>query len=198
MGKFKKIESIKKIQKYGLPTPKTVFVFDFKRQQREIEAFLKSRKYVMIRSDSKDDTDFCPHNLSCPKLEAKKFIKDLLVKNYAILLQEHVPWTDDKLSGNILVLKNYFIVELMEGGPLILLNRDGQVDECLRIRKRGLCEVEHLGKRLISPSEIIDVLKMVKDVPSYRIVEFTIGQGWTYFWQIREDETTKKLEPLKS
>ena len=194
LSKFKKVEGIKNLKKYDLLTPKTIFIFDFKKQEKEIDNFIKDRNYVMIRSDKDNDVDFCPHNLKCPKSKAKEFIKELLSKNYVAILQECIPWTSNKVSGNILILKDDILIELMEGGPLILLNREGKLDEYIKIKKSSLKEIEHLGKRLIKKKELENILNLIKKVPPYKIIEFAIGPDWFYFWQIRDDKTTRGLE----
>ena len=191
---FKKIEGIKNLKKYNLSTPKTIFIFDFEKQEKEIDNFIKDRDYVMIRSDKDNDIDFCPHDLRCPKSKAKEFIKELISKNYAAILQECIPWTENQVSGNILTFKKDMLIELMEGGPLILLNRDGRLDEYVKLRRDNSKEIEHLGKRLIKKKELENILNLIKKVPPYKIIEFAIGPTWFYFWQIRDDKTTKRLE----
>lgn len=194
LDKFKKIKGIKEVKRYGLSSPKTIFIFDFKKQEREIDNFLKNREYVSVRSDSKSGPDFCPHNLKCPKDKAKALIKELNLKNYAVILQEHIPWRGDKASGNILILKKHILVELMGEGPLAWLNRDGKIEEWIKFKKDDLREIEHLGKRLMEKKELVNILKMVKDLPPYKIIEFTLRPEGLYFWQIRDDKTAKKLE----
>lgn len=194
LNRFKKIKSIKDLEKYGLPTPKTIFIFDFKKQKKEIEDFIKNRDHVMIRSDKENDIGLFPHNLTCPQNEALKLIKKLTLKNYAVILQEYVPWQDDKITGNILILRNNILIELMKGGPSTLLNREGRVDEYKKIKKDNLREIERFGKRIIKKKDLNNILRMVKHLPPYKIIEFSIGPGWLYFWQIRDDKTAKKLE----
>lgn len=198
LDKFKKVKGIKEVMKYGLPLPETIFIFNFKKQKKEIEDFLREKKYVAIRSDKKNDLDFCPHNLRCPRDKAKKLIKDLISKGFAIILHEqnHIPLGEDqnKVSGNILILKKYMLIELMRGEPLILLNRDGKVDEHIKVKKDNLKEIRHFGERLIKKEILNKILKMVTPIPPYKLVEFTIGPDWLFFWQIRDDETAKKLK----
>jgi hypothetical protein len=193
LDKFKKVKGIKDLGQYDLPTPQTTFIFDFNKQEKEINAFIKNRSYLMIRSDKENELDFCPHNLICPKAGAKDFIKKLTAKKFVVILQECISWKEDKLSGNILTLKNGVVIELMRGGPLIFLNRDGQVDEYLRVNKKGLV-VEYSGKKIINKTDLDKVIKLIKKLPPYKIVEFSIGPDWLYFWQIREDKTAKGLE----
>jgi len=198
LDKFKKIKGIKEVQRYGLPLPETIFIFDFEKQEKELNNFLKDREYVAIRSDKENGLDFCPHNLRCPRDKAKKLIKDLILKGFAIILHEqnHIPLGKDqnKVSGNILILKKYMLIELMRGEPLILLNRDGKVDEHIKVDKNNLKEVKHFGERIIKEETLNKILKMVKPIPPYKIVVFTIAPDWLFFWQIRDDKTAKKLE----
>ena len=77
-AEFQKIKSIKEIQKYKLPYPKTIFIFNFRKQKKEIDKFLKNKENITIRTDKKGKTDFCPHILRCPKNKAKPFIKKIL------------------------------------------------------------------------------------------------------------------------
>lgn len=191
---FFKIQGIKELKKYKLPFSKTIFIFDCQKQEKEIDEFLKGRKYVSIRSDSKNHSDFCPHDLKCPRNKAKEFIRELNSQSYAAIVSEYVPWEGDKASGNILILRKYILVELMGEGPLIWLNRDGKVDERIKLRKKDLKEVEHLGTRLLEKSDLIKIIKMVKNLPVYKIIEFTVRPEGLYFWQIRDDETAKTME----
>lgn len=193
---FPKIKSIVEIQNLGLPTPKTVFVFDAEKQENEIEEFVRDRDFLMIRSDHKINSAMCPHNLKCPRNDVKNFIKELNSKGYAAILQEHVPWTDTKISGNILLLKNQIIVELMKGGPLTLLKRHGKMDEHIRLERHNSCkELFHWGKRIASQEMLQKIVSMVERLPfSYKIVEFAFSPEWLYFWQIQSDETSKLLE----
>ncbi len=122
----------------------------------------------------------------------------MISKGFAIILHEqnHIPLGEgqNKVSGNILILKKYMLIELMRGEPLILLNRDGKVDERIKVDKKNLKEIKHFGERIIKKETLNKILKMIKDVPPYKIVEFTIAPDWLYFWQIRDDKTAKKLE----
>ena len=193
LDKFRKVKGVKDLEQYDLTTPQTIFIFDFKKQEKEIDTFIKNRDRLMIRSDKENELDFCPHNLICPKAEAKDFIKKLTSKKFVVILQECISWKEDKLSGNIMTLKNDVVVELMRGGPLIFLNRDGQVDEYLKVNKKGLV-VEYSGRKIINKTDLDKILKMVKKLPPYKIVEFSIGPDWLYFWQIRDDKTARGLE----
>lgn len=190
---FKKIKGIRDLKKYNLPTPKTIFIFSFKKQEKEIDDFLKDKDFVMIRSDKKDNPDFCPHNLKCPKSAAKEFIRELTMAGYAAILQEHVPWLGNIVSGNILLLRKYILIEMMNKGPLIWLNRDGQVEEHIKINRNNLEEVYHFGKRLVREQELVKTLKMVKNLPPYYLAEFTLRPEGPYFWQIRPDKSAHRL-----
>lgn len=191
---FGKIASIIEIKRLGLPSPDTVFVFDAEKQDAEIDVFLKGRELVMIRSDKKDCAGKCPHNLACPKAEAKKFIKKLNSEGFAAILQEHVPF-NAHASGNILLLKDMMIIELMEGSPLTKLNREGKLDEHIRMgRFNGRNEISHHGKRILPRNILKKVLDLVEYLPfENRIVEFAVAPDWLFFWQIKDDKTAEKL-----
>ena len=190
-----KIESIKALQKYNLPTPETIFIFDFEKQKKEIEDFLKKKKFITVRSDKKGGTDFCPHNLRCPRNQAKPFIKGIVKKGYAAILQRYIPIKKNRiLSGNILVLKNHLLMELMGVGPLTWLNREGQMGERIKFTKSNLKEVEHSGRALAKKNKLISIAKLVKNVPPYKILEFTLTRDSPFFWQIKDDKTTRRLE----
>jgi len=196
--KFKKIEGIKEVKKYGLPLPETIFIFNFKKQEKEIDDFVRDRKYVAIRSDKENDIYFCPHNLRCPRDRAKKLIKELTSKGYAVIIHEqnHIPFGKDQnqVSGNILILKKYMLIELMRGEPLVLLNRDGEVDEYIKIRRDNLKEIQHLGKRIIKKEDLNNILRTIDHLPPHKIIEFTLRPEGLYCWQIRNDKTAKGLE----
>ncbi len=167
-NRFKKVESIKKLIRYDLPIPKTIFIFDFKKQEKEIDNFLKNREIVTIRSDKEGKTDFCPHYLRCPRAKAKKFIKKLTAKDYAVILQAYVFIRTKRISGNILTLKNHILMELMGLGPLTWLNREGRVEERLKFKRHNFKLVEHAGKKLVRRKKLINILRTVKDIPPYR------------------------------
>lgn len=192
---FSKINSIIQLQRLGLPTPETVFIYDAETQDAEIDGFLKDREFVMIRSDKKDSAGKCPHNLKCPKHEAKDFIKKLNSEGFAAILQEHVPF-NAYASGNILLLKNKMIVEMMEGSPLTKLNREGKLDEHIVMERfNGRKEIRHNGKRLLTRNIIKKVLDLVEYLPfENKIVEFAVAPDWLFFWQIRDDKTSAMLE----
>lgn len=192
---FAKINSIIQIRKLGLPTPQTVFVYDAEKQDAEIDGFLKNRELVMIRSDKSGCEGKCPHNLKCPKREAKEFIKKLNAEGFAAILQEHVPF-NAFASGNIMLLKNKMIIEMMEGSPLTKLNREGKLDEHIRMERfGGRREIRHHGKRLLPRNILKKVLDLVEYLPlENRIVEFAVAPDWMFFWQIRDDKTGGMLE----
>ena len=190
---FKKIESIKKLQNYNLPIPETIFIFNFKKQEKEIEKFLKNKKIVTIRSDKKGSTDFCPLIIGCQKNKAKSLIKKINSKGYVVILQQYVP-VRSRVSGNILILKKHILAELMGTGALSLMNREGKIEEQIKFKKKDLTEVSHFGKQLIKKRDLTNILKMVKKIPVYHLVEFTLRRDGLYFWQIKEDKTAKQLE----
>ncbi len=192
---FAKIDSIIQIRKLGLPTPETVFVFDAEKQEAEIDGFLKNRELVMIRSDKNGCEGKCPHNLKCPKHEAKEFIKKLNSEGFAAILQEHVPF-NAFASGNIMLLKNRMIIEMTEGSPLTKLNREGKLDEHIVLgRFNGRKEISHHGKRLLARNILKKVLDLVEYLPlENKIMEFAVAPDWLFFWQIRDDKTGGMLE----
>ena len=193
--KYKKIESIKELREYRLPVALSIFIFDFKKQEREIDSFLKNKKFITIRTDRKGYSDFLPCHIRYPKNKAKRKIKELIAKKYAIILQNYIPLRKDReVSGNILILKNDIMVELMGKGPLTWLNREGKIDERIKLKKNNLKELYHSGKRLIKKRELAGILKSVKVIEPYKILEFSLVSGVPYFWQIREDKTAKKLD----
>jgi len=192
---FKKIESIKKLQKYNLPIPETIFIFNLKKQEKEIEKFLKNKEIVTIRSDKKGSTDFCPHNLRCPKNKVKPFIKKITKNGYAVILQKYLPIRKNRiLSGNILILKNHILMELMGVGPLTWLNREGKIKEQIKFKKDNLNEMEQSGKKLVKKKKLINIARLVKNIPPYNILEFTLLSEGPFFWQIKEDKTAKQLD----
>jgi len=190
---LEKIESIKELRKYKLPIPQTIFISDFEKQEEEIENFLRNKKIVTIRSDKKGSTDFCPLIIGCQKNKAKSLIKKISSKGYAVILQKYVP-VKSRVSGNILILKKHILVELIGTGSLSLMNREGKIEEQIKFKKRDLTEESHFGKRLIRKQDLIAILKMIKKIPPYKIVEFTLRRNGLYFWQIKEDKTAEQLE----
>lgn len=192
---FSKIRSIMEIKRLGLPTPETIFIFDAEKQDGEIDRFLRNRQLVMIRSDKKDSAGKCPHNLKCPKHEVKEFIKKLNSEGFAAILQEHVPF-NAYASGNIMLLKNKMIIELMEGSPLTKLNREGKLDEHIQMERfNGRKEIHHNGKRILPRNILKKVLDLVEYLPfENKIVEFAAAPDWLFFWQIRDDKTSGMLE----
>lgn len=194
LSKFKKIESIIKLQKLGFPTPNTVFIFDHEKQENEIDNFLRNRKLVMIRSDKSGHDGKCPHHLECPTEEAKDFIKNINSKGFAAILQDFVPF-NNLFSGNVLVLKDKFVIEVVEGSHLTILNRHGKMDEHIEISRNDYKKIKHHGKKIVKKEVLEKILKFVnKDELVHKIVEFSIAPDWFYFWQIREDKTSHLLE----
>lgn len=192
---FKKIESIRELERYGLPIPETIFVFDFKKQEKEIMDFLKDKNFVTIRSDKRGGADFCPCSVRCPRGKAGEFMRKVIKKGYAIVLQRYIPVKKNRiLSGNILIFKRHLLMELMGLGPLTWLNRKGKLAEQIRFRKDNLQELGHRGKRLTSKNKLASVAKLLKKVPPYKILEFTLTKEGPFFWQIKEDRTAEKLE----
>lgn len=209
MDGFAKIQSIMKIQELGLPHPETIFIFDFEKQEKEIEEFIKNKELLMIRTDRKENSDNCPHVLDCPKEDAKKAVKELNSKGYAVILSEYVPLkykeedgkiieTGDKnaakFSGNILFLADRIIIDIMEGNPLTLLNRNGIVHEHIQ-SDNSLEEIFHWGERIAERETLEKIIKMLNGLDlKNKIVEFGVGPNWLYFWQIRDDKSSKMLE----
>jgi hypothetical protein len=191
---FKKIESIKQLQKYRLPIPETIFIYNFKKQEKEIDDFLKNKRIVTVRSDKENKTDFCPHNLRCQRKEAKKFVRNLVSKGYAAIVQRYVPIRRDRVSGNILILKNRVLMDLMGTGPLTRLTREGIIEEQVVFSKNGFKRLSHHGKELISKAQFRGILNTVKNIPPYKILEFTLRPEGIYFWQIKEDKSARQLE----
>ncbi|MBI4101615.1 MAG: hypothetical protein HY443_01455 [Candidatus Nealsonbacteria bacterium] len=193
LKELKKVKSIEELKRCGLPIPETIFIFDFEKQEKEIDDFLVNKRIVTIRSDKENQTDFCPHRLRCERNNLKSFVKQLNATGYVAILQRYVPIRRDRVSGNILILKNRVLVELMGTGPLTALNRDGKVLEQITLDK-SLKEINHFGVRLISRKEITGILKKIKNFPLYKILEFTLRPERVYFWQIRDDQSAKSLE----
>jgi len=192
---FSKIESIKELERYGLPFPETIFVFDFKKQEAEIDDFLKDKGFITVRSDKPGETDFCPHWLRCPRPKAKEFVKKVMGRGYAAILQYYLPIKKNRiLSGNILTLENHIVMELMGVGPLTELNREGEMAEQIKFAKSDLKEIKHFGKRLIPARELAKIAALAKNIPPYRILEFTLRKEGVFFWQIRHDLTAKILD----
>lgn len=193
--KYKKIESIKELQKYQLPVARSIFIFNFRKQEKEIDSFLKNKRFITIRTDKKGYADFLPCYIRYPGNKAKEKIRELVAKKYAVIFQNYIPLRKDKeVSGNILILKKDIMIELMGKGPLTWLNREGKIDERISLKRANLKETYHFGKRLIKKIELARILKLVKNIESYKILEFSLVSGVPYFWQIRYDKTAKKLD----
>ncbi len=191
---MEKIKNILEIKNLNLPMPETVFVFDLRKQEKEIEEFINGKEFVMIRSDKKGNRNNCPHNLKCHANNAKSFIEKLNKEGFVAILQEHVPF-NAFFSGNVLLLKNKIIIEVMEGSPLTLMNRYGKVDEHLQIERFTRKEIKHYGKRVLTRNIFEKILNLVEYLPiENKILEFAVGPDWFYFWEIRDDKTGKMLK----
>lgn len=194
-SKYLKIDSIREIQRYKLPHPETVFIFNFKKQEKDIDKFLKGKEFVTIRTDKKGKTDFCPHSLRCRKSKVKQFVKDVLKKGYAVILQAYLPIRKGRiLSGNISIFKNYILLELMGVGPLTWLNRQGKMEEQVKFDRKNLKKLAHFGKKLAKDDILLKIVKLVRNIPSYKILEFTLRKEGVYFWQIKDDKTLKLIK----
>lgn len=193
---YEKVKGIIKLKELGLPTPQTIFVKDLELQRNDVNNFLMNKELVMVRSDKEGQPTHCPRNLKCKPIDAKEFIKKLNEDNYIAILQDYVP-LNNRYSGNILTLSDSFIVELVRGGPTSKLNRDGIMHEHLRLDSQGSI-IQHNGEEVIPRNELSMILKRVKDLPKYHIYEFSSGPDWFYFWQVRDDPTSKLLDNKKS
>jgi len=192
---YPKINGIIKLRNLGLPTPKTLIINDYELQKQEINNFLMMRKFVMIRSEKEGQSTHCPSMIQCPINQAGSFIKELNTNGYAAIVQDYIP-LNNIYSGNILVLNDSFIIEVMKGGPVSKLNREGKVDEHLRISKAG-DTITHFGSNVIPINDVKKIISKVKDLPlKNHIIEFSSGPDWFYFWHAREDKTSAKLEPI--
>lgn len=194
-AKFLKIESIKKLKKYGLPTPETIFVFDYKKQEKEVDDFLNGKKIVSVRSDKVGKTSFCPNIPRCPKAKAKELVADINKKGFAVILHEYLPVKKGRIvAGHILVLKNHLMIELIGWGAVSRLDRDGGLEEQIKLRKDNLKETEHFGKRLIKGKVLSNVAKLVRSIPIFTVLDFTLMKNGLYFYQIQKDKTARKLK----
>lgn len=192
---FKKIDSIKKLQRYNLPLPETIFIFNFKKQEKEIDNFLKGKKIISIRSDSITKSTFCPNIPRYPKSKVKRFAEKINKEGFAVILHEYLPVNKGRIAaGHILTLKNYIIMELIGSGAVSLLDREGKIEEQIKFRKGDLKEVGHFGKRLESSAVFRNIAKVVKKIPPFKILDFTLMENGLYFYQIQDDKTAKELE----
>ncbi len=188
---MRKIKSILKLKELGLPTPKTLIITDIEKQYNEINNFLAPRSYVMIRTDKGDGT-FCPRILKCPAYSAKDYIRQLLNSGYAVIMQDYVP-LNNRYSGNALVLSKKIIIEAIEGGPVSKISREGLVHQHIQINKDGEILYEK-GRSVIPMNELSKIVNLIKNLPAYHIYEFSAGPDWFYFWQAKEEPTSKKLD----
>ena len=188
---MKKVESIVKLKSLGLPTPPTIIIKNFEEQLNEINNFLSTRTYVMIRSD-KDDGMNCPRILKCPSYNAKEHIRRLNENGYVVILQDYVP-LNNRYSGNALVLENLVVIEAIEGGPVSKISREGIIHQHVQLSKSGELINFH-GREVIPKDELIKIFSIVRNLPKYHIYEFSSGPNWFYFWQAREDKTSRVLD----
>ena len=193
--KFSKIESLKEIKKYSLPYPETVFIFDFEKDEKEIDKFLAGKKIVSIRSDKKGEPRFCPNIPRCPKVKVKPLVKKINQQGYAVILHEYLPVKKGRIAaGHILILKNHILMELIGSGPVSRLDRQGAVEEIIKFRKNDLREVEHFGRKLTEKGALRKIAKLVKDIPAFKILDFALMKSGVYFYQIQDDKTAQKLK----
>ncbi len=188
---FKKIEGIKRLISLGLPTPKTIFIKDIDNEINKLINFLSDKEFVMIRSESINQSTHCPSMIKATKHEALQFIKKLNDDGFIAIVQEHVP-LNNLLSGTALRLNELFIIEAIRGGPGSKLTRNGLLDEHLRVNNNGE-EVFHYGKRIITKN----LVKLLMNYVSikHHIFEFSVGPDWFYFWDAKPDPTTSTLFP---
>ncbi|MFA4998701.1 MAG: hypothetical protein WC514_01655 [Candidatus Paceibacterota bacterium] len=192
--KFSKIDSIKEIKRYSLPRPETIFIFDFKKQEKEIDKFLKGKKTVSIRSDKRGNSRFCPNIPRCQSSEAKPLIEKINTQGYAVILHEYLPVKKGRIAaGHILILKNHILMELIGSGPVSRLDRQGAVEEIIKFRKSNLEEVEHFGRRLAKVGVFRKVANLVENIPCFRVLDFALMEKGVYFYQIQNDKTAKGL-----
>jgi len=192
--KLPKIESLKRLKRYGLPIPETLFIFDFKKQEKEIDEFLRGKKEISIRADRVDDSQFCPSIPRCPVNKAKSLCKKINGQGYVVILHEYFPLKKGRIAcGHILTLKKYIIFELVDRGAVSRLDREGEVEEIVKLRKKDLAESEHFGRRTAKRSALKKVAVLVKNIPCFKILDFTLMESGPYFYQIQDDETASRL-----
>ncbi len=90
--------------------------------------------------------------------------------------------------------KKYNRMRSYEVANIIERFMEGKVSEWIKIRKSDFEEINHTGRRFLKKKELINILKLAKKIPPYKILEFTLRPEGLYFWQIIEDKTSKKLE----
>jgi hypothetical protein len=190
---YDKINGIIRLKEWGLPTPSTIFIKDAEKQKEELNNFLMSRELVMVRSERAGQSTNCPRMLKCKPYEARDFISKLNNDGYVAIVQDYVP-LNNKYSGNILVLDNSIIIELIHGGPVSRLNREGLLHEHIRLGPDGRV-IQRRGSEVIPFKELISLLDKLKELPvKHYIIEFSAGPDWLYFWHAREDKTSHMLE----
>lgn len=193
--KFLKIASLKKLMKYGLPIPETLFVFNFEKQEKEIDEFLKGKKFISVRSDKEGDSRFCPNFPKCQKSKAKPIIRKIINKGYAVILHEYLPTYKRRIAaGHILTLRNHILMELVGSGPVSRVDREGEIEEYLVIRKADLTETQHFGRRLINKRVLKNIVRLVGIIPPFKVLDFALIKRGPYFYQIQDDKTSKTID----
>jgi hypothetical protein len=192
--KLPKILSLKRLERYGLPIPQTLFIFNFNKQEKEIDEFLRGKKEVSIRSDKMNDSQFCPSIPRCLAGKAKSLCKKINQQGYVVILHEYFPLKKGRIAcGHILTLKGHILFELVDRGAVSRLDREGEVKEIVKLRKKDLTEAEHFGKRTAKRSALKKVALLVKNIPCFKILDFTLMESGPYFYQIQDDETASRL-----
>lgn len=189
-----KIRSLERLKGYGLPIPETLFIFNFKKQEREIVKFLKGRRFVSIRADKPGNSQFCP---SIPRIEtgkAKSLCRKINSQGYVVILHEYFSLRKGRIAcGHVMTLKDHIVFELVDQGAVSRLDREGEVREIIKFRKKDLAETEHYGKRTASRKSLRKLALLVKNIPCYKILDFTLMEKGPYFYQIQDDETSRRL-----
>lgn len=189
-----KIKSLERLKRYGLPIPETLFIFNFKKQEKEADEFLKGKRFVSIRADKVGGSQFCP---SVPRIEAgkaKSLCRKINSQGYIVILHEYFPLKKGRIAcGHIMTLRGQIVFELVDRGAVSRLDREGEVKEIIKIRKKDLVETEHFGKRTASRKSLRKLALLVKNIPCYKILDFTLMEKGPYFYQIQDDETARRL-----
>jgi len=189
-----KIESLQRLVRYGLPIPATLLVFDCGKQEKEIDAFLRGKKHVSIRADKMNDSQFCPSIPRCPSAKAKSFCRKISKQGFTVILHEYFPLRKGRIAcGHVLTLKEHILFELVDRGAVSRLDREGEVEEIIKFRKSDLAEAEHSGKRTASPAALKKIARLVRNIPCFKILDFTLMESGPYFYQIQDDETASRL-----
>jgi hypothetical protein len=189
-----KVKSLKRLIRYKLPIPETLFIFDFKKQEKEIDKFLSGKREVSIRSDRAENSQFCPSVSRCPINKAKLFCRKINKQGYTVILHEYLPMKKNRLAcGHILTLKDQILFELVDRGAVSRLDRQGEVAEIIRFRKKDFVEIEHFGQRIVSKSALKGIYPLIKDVPPFKVLDFTLLKRGVYFYQLQDDRTASRL-----